>query len=664
MRCCRSTSRSWSVDFFGERVAFLKPETTRAHKQVEEARDSTAERRFVRAVLRDLRALERMLAERRFEQGVRRIGAEQEMFLTDRSYQPAPAALKMLERLKDPHFTTELGAFQLEMNAEPQRYGGDGFARLEAQMSALMQKTWSTASELGLHAVLTGILPTLRKTDLGTDNMVQSPRYLTMSKKVADLRRGDFEFSIVGLDELVLSHDSVMVEACNSSFQVHLQVDADDFARQYNLAQVLAGPLMAISCNSPLLFNKRLWAETRIALFQQSVDTRSKTQHMRNTAARVTFGTRFLEKSVTEIFREDIARFRTLVGGDLEEDPMAVLDAGGVPELKALRLHNGTIYRWNRACYGVTDGKPHLRIENRVMPSGPSVVDEVANAAFWCGAMSELAARHEDVTRRIDFDHAVGNFYTGAREGYVAPMYWLDGVELSAAKLVLDELLPAAEAGLRRQQVDEADIKKYLGIVDARIRTGKTGSRWMTGSLHRMKDEGSAGQRATALVAATISRQQSGKPVSEWEQARLWEGGTAPKHTYQRVEQFMTTDLLTVEADDAVDLVAHIMSSEKARYVLVEDKDHRLVGLVSNRAMLRWLAAGNSGKDASVGELMKRDVMTVEPRTPTLEAIHLMRRDRIGCLPVLQDGRLVGVLTEENFLKIAGDLLEAQLREQ
>ncbi|MBL8913616.1 MAG: CBS domain-containing protein [Archangium sp.] len=603
-----------------------------------------------------------MLAEGRFEKGVKRIGAEQEMFLTDASYLPAPGALKMLEKLKDPHFTTELGAFQLEMNADPHVFGGSGFSALEKQMSDLVKKAWDAADALGLHAVLIGILPTMRQADLGLENMVPSPRYLALSKAVHALRGSDFEFSIQGLDELVISHDSVMVEACNSSFQVHLQVDADDFAHQYNLAQVLSGPLMSVSCNSPLLFGKRLWAETRIALFQQSVDTRTKTQHLREAAARVTFGTRFVEKSITEIFREDIARFRALVGTDLDEDPMQVLDKGGAPQLKALRLHNGTIYRWNRACYGIIDGVPHLRIENRVMPSGPSVADEVANAAFWCGMMVDFAKRYEDITKHIDFDHAAGNFYTAAREGYVAPMYWLDGQEVSAQKLVLDTLLPSAEAGLRSQKVAEADIKRYLGIIDARVRSGRTGARWLTGSLHRMKDEGSAGQRASALVAATLTRQRSGKPVSEWEQAHLSEAG-ATKHTYQRVEQFMTTDLFTVEVDDAVDLVAHIMSSERVRYVPVEDKEHRLVGLISNRAVLRFLSAGGHTKDVSVSELMKKDVMSVTPHTLTLEAIHLMRKNRIGCLPVLQDGKLVGVLTEENFLKIAGDLLEAQLRE-
>src|SRR5437763_1146764 len=165
---------------------------------------------------------------------------------------------------------------------------------------------------------------------------------------------------------------------------------------------------MAISANSPLLFGRRLWAETRIALFRQSVDTRSHTHHIRETEARVSFGTRWIKKSVLEIYQEDIARFRMLVGSDLDEDPMAKLDRGELPLLKALRLHNGTIYRWNRACFGITEGKPHLRIENRVMPSGPSTIDEIANSAFWFGLMAEMGAREEDITRRIDFDQAGG----------------------------------------------------------------------------------------------------------------------------------------------------------------------------------------------------------------------------------------------------------------
>jgi CBS domain-containing protein/gamma-glutamylcysteine synthetase len=630
-------------------------DTTRPHKGVETATDAKSRREFMRAVLTDLGVLERMLNEGRFERGVRRVGAEQEMFLTDAAYQPAPGALDMIARLKDPHFTTELGAFQLELNADPHELQGSGLRQLEQQLNALLEQTRRAASELSLHVVLAGILPTIRQSDLGMRNMVPSPRYLALSKAVAEMRGSHFEFSIKGLDELIIDHDSVMVEACNSSFQVHLQVDADSFASQYNLAQVLAGPLLSSAVNSPLLFGKRLWAETRIALFQQAVDTRSKTLHRRAAEARVNFGTRYVDRSILEIFKEDITHFRALVGADLDEDPSAVLEAGLAPQLKALRLHNGTIYRWNRACYGIIDGKPHLRIENRVLPSGPSVADEVANAAFWCGLMVELGRTVEDLPQRLDFDHARGNFYAAAREGLGANFTWLDGVELSAPAL-LDQLLPVAEAGLRRQGIEEHDVRRYLGIVEQRMRTARTGSRWLLSSLHAMKDRGSPTERSNALVAATIARQASLRPVSEWESARLDEVSPA-EHGHLRVDQHMTTTLFTVHADDALDVLSNLMAWERIRHVPVEDQEHRLLGLVSYRAVQRFLNEVDAPKDATVAEVMKREVITVTPETPTLEALHLMREHRISYLPVLHEGRLVGIVTEEDFVKISSDLL-------
>jgi CBS domain-containing protein len=635
---------------------------TRTHKQVEpDVHQGKSRRDFMRALLQDVVALERMLVESRFEKNVRRIGAEQEMFLIDSTYQATPGALKMLDAIADPHFTTELGMFQLEMNADPQLLGGDGFSRLERQMTDLMEKARAAGEKLGITPVLAGILPTLRKGDLGLDNMVPSPRYKALSKAVLDMRGHDFEFSINGIDELLLKHDSVMVEACNSSFQVHLQVGPEEFARLYNLAQVLAGPLLSCATNSPLLFGKRLWAETRIALFQQAVDTRAKGHHLRESFARVNFGSRFVRDSVLEIYKEDIARFRTLVGTDLDENPLEKLARGEAPQLKALRLHNGTIYRWNRACYGVADGKAHLRIENRVMPAGPTVVDEMANAALWCGVMMEWGQQYEDITRHIEFDQAQANFHAAAREGLGAHFAWLDGQEIQASALLLEKLLPAAEAGLRKQKVDEADIKRYLGVVEARVSTGRTGSRWLLSSLSAMKGRGTAGERQNALVAATVQRQGSGRPVSEWERARLDEAAGS-KANYLRVDQIMTTDLFTVRADDAVDLVANLMGWERIRHVPVEDDGHRLVGLVSYRQVLRFLVDGGSTKDASVGDIMKTGVQHVAPETSTLDAINLMRRYRIGCLPVLHDGRLVGIINEENFTKIAGELLEQKLK--
>ncbi len=635
--------------------------TTRAHKKIEGDQDDAQRRReFMHAVLGDLKALERMLKEGLFESGVRRIGAEQELFLIDEAWTPAPGALEMLEGLNDPHFTTELGLFQLECNCDPQPLAGDGISRMEKQLDELLDKTRSVAFELGLRPVLMGILPTMRKSDLGLHNMVPSDRYLALSKVMHDLRDGKFEFSIKGLDELIIEHDSVMVEACNSSFQIHYQVDAPEFPRMYNIAQLLAGPLMSISANSPLLFGRRLWAETRIALFRQAVDTRTHTHHLRESEARVSFGTRWLKDSILEIFQEDIARFRALVGTDLDEDPMAVLDQGGVPLLKALRLHNGTIYRWNRACYGVSEGKAHLRIENRVMPSGPSVLDEVANGAFWFGLMTELGARGLDPSRRMDFDQAGANFYTAAREGLGAQFTWLDGKEVSAGTLVLDRLLPLAEAGLRRQSVDGADIQRYLGVIDARVRSARTGARWQLSSWNALKDKGTPGERANALVAATVQRQLTRRPVAEWERARLDEADSS-HHNYLRVDQYMTTDLFTVHTDDPLEMVAILMDWERIRHIPVEDKDHRLRGLVSYRSLLRFLTSGGSTKDTPVSKIMRENVYSIAPETETLEAIRLMQRYRIGCLPVVQDGHLIGIVTLEDIMKVASKLLEQKL---
>jgi CBS domain-containing protein/gamma-glutamylcysteine synthetase len=634
--------------------------TTRSHKEVG-SDDPARKRELVQAILADIRALERMLRDGRFETGVRRIGAEQEIFLVDPSFSPTRGVLAMLDKLGDGHFTTELGQFQIEANCDPQPLAGDGISKLEAQLDTLVAAARKAAEELGMRAVLMGILPTIRKSDLSLDNMVPSARYHALNKALSELRGGAFEFSIKGLDELIVRHDSVMVEACNSSFQVHLQVEPNEFARLYNLAQVLAGPVMAISANSPMLFGRRLWAETRIALFRQAVDTRSHTHHLRETEARVSFGTRWVKDSVLEIYQEDIARFRTLVGIDLDEDPNAKLDRGEIPLLKALRLHTGTVYRWNRACYGITDGKPHLRIENRVMPAGPSVLDEVANGALWFGLMAELAAKHEDVTQRIEFDQAGGNFYTAAREGLGAHFTWLDGKDISAERLVLDELLPIAEAGLRRQAIADDDIKRYLGVVDARVRSGRTGSRWLLSSWNALKDKATSGERSIALVAATLQRQATGRPVAEWERARLDEVAAA-RTNYLRVDQYMTTDLFTLHADDPAEMVANVMAWERVRHIPVEDKDHRLVGLVTYRAVLRLLTNGGSLREMSVRDLMKTNVTTVGIDTPTIDAIQLMRKLRIGCLPVLHEDRLVGILTEEDFMTIASKLLEEKLR--
>jgi CBS domain-containing protein/gamma-glutamylcysteine synthetase len=622
-------------------------------------------RRFMRSLLNDVRALERMIREGMIEDGVRRIGAEQEVFLLNRTWHVAPAADEVLPRLDDPHFTTEFGAFNLEFNLDPLLFGGDCLSRMEQQLDELLAKLRTKAAEVGVEALLVGILPTVRKSDLGEDNMTPRPRYHALNKALTALRGGTYEFHIKGVDELLLKHDSAMLEACNTSFQVHFQAGAKEFANLYNIAQAAAAPVLAAATNSPLLFGRRLWAETRIALFQQAVDTRSSGHHLRERKPRVTFGNGWLKNSVLDIYREDIASFRALVGTEPAEDSFDVLKRGGVPELGALRLFNGTVYRWNRACYGILDGKPHLRIENRVLPAGPTVLDEVANAAFWFGVISGLSDQYDDITRVLDFEHASGNFTSAARIGLSAQFHWVEGYEAPAQTLILDKLLPMARTALAKRNVAPADIDRYLGVIEARVKSGKTGSRWMLQSLAGLREHGTPGERLNAITAAAVARQKTGRPVHEWEPARIEEGG-GWKHNYAVVEQYMVTDLYTVQPDEPIDLVANLMEWQRIRHVPVEDQDHHLIGMVSYRAVLRALSSGlhnPDGTPVAVADVMRRNPVSVAPETPTLDAIALMRKHGIGALPVVHNGRLIGMITEHDFLDIAAELLEQKLRE-
>lgn len=634
---------------------------TQSHKHVDEF-EGEARRKFMLSLLSELRALERMVAEDRFERGVMRIGAEQELFLVDRAYQPAPGALDILDVLQDGHYTTELGLFNLEMNADPQPFGGRGIEALEAQLTALYGKVRSAAESIDLQPVLVGILPTIGKTDLGLENMVPKPRYLALNRAMQAARGEAFDFSIKGIDELVVKHDTVMVEACNASFQVHLQVpEPERFAHYYNISQLLLAPVLSAGTFSPVLFGRRLWHETRLAVFEQSCDIRTPGLHLREAMGRVSFGRGWLKGSVVDLFKENVARFRALVGGDITEDALEVMQAGGVPDLKALRLHSGTIYRWNRACYGISEnGKPHLRIELRVLPSGPTITDEVANGAFWLGLMSEMASEG-DITQRMDFDHARLNLYAAARDGMSARFTWLDGEEILAQTLILDRLVPMAKAGLIRAGVDADLAQKYIGIIERRVRELRSGTRWVLKSLGGMRNRATLGARMTALTAAMIARQKTDAVVVDWPFATLDENDSM-RTGVQKVSQYMQTDVVTVRPDDPIELVAELMSWERIRYVPVEDERGRLIGLVSYRAVLRHLhertkAGTSGGPEVPVSALMRRELRTVTPDTPMREAIELMLRYRIGALPVVQGEHLVAFITEQDFVGIASMFL-------
>jgi len=638
---------------------------------IEEHMDERSAQEFMRALLDDLRALAFMLKEGRVESGRPRIGAEQEMFLIDRDQRPAPISGEVLKRANDPRLTTEIARFNLEANLTPLDLSDNCFSRMEDELEQLLTLTRMSAEALGANILLSGILPTLQKSDLTLANLTPTPRYHELNRGVIGLRGGPLSIHIKGLDELSLTHDNIMMESCNTSFQVHFQSTLQGFVNDYNVAQAITAPVLAVAVNSPVLFGHRLWQETRVALFQHSTDARSRPQLARSQPTRVSFGDRWLQNSVIELFHEQISRFRPIIIAQPDENPFQVLARGETPLFTALRVHNGTVWRWNRACYGVTDGIPHLRIENRTLPAGPTPVDEIANAAFFTGLMLAVPQAYGDISKRMAFDDAKLNFFRAARHGLDAHFHWVDGASYSASSLILEELLPLARKGLIEAQVDHKDIEKYLNIIEERTRSGQTGARWILNSLATVTDDVSRDTRQRKLTAAILERQKEGSPIHQWTVTDLgvtddWE------QSYRTVGQFMSTDLFTVQPDDLIDFAASMMDWKHVRHVPVEDPNGRLVGLVTHRSLLRTMSHGprSNGQGCGVAaarapvtikEIMIANPLTVSPSTPSLDAIEIMRQNRIGCLPVVEGEQLVGIVTSYDFLEASARLFQQHL---
>ncbi len=620
-------------------------------------------RKFTKALLDDIRALEKMIDDGQIESGVRRIGAEQEMFLIGRDMNVAPKSVQVLETAGDHRLTTELAQFNLEANLSPLEFGGTCLREMEAEIVETVNIARAAAREHDADVLLTGILPTLRKSDLGLDNLTPAPRYRELNRCIRELRGGDFHIMIKGVDEFETTHDNVMLESCNTSFQIHFQVSAEEFAPLYNLAQFVTAPVLAAAVNSPVLFQKRLWAETRVALFERSIDTRRDQRMERTSSARVHFGEDWLDTSVLEVFKRDVSRFRVMLSRELDEDPMVVLRRGDIPELNALRLHNGTVWRWNRACYGIGGGVPHLRIENRVLPAGPTVVDEVANAAFFFGLMIALGDRFSKIDEVMPFDDVKANFFSAGRHGLQAQFSWLGERTVTAQELIVSELLPAARDGLMTRGIDLEDIDRYLGILQERVTSGKTGTRWFMGSLAAMDRSATIDVRYRTLTKSMLEHSHAGHPIHQWPRAVIDDKARPLKASLETVSQLMSTDLFTVRPGDIIDLAAALMDWERIRHVPVEDDDGRLVGLLSHRQLLRQLTqrsqdAGNEAERPRVEELMTRDPVTAAPDTPTLQAIRTMRERKVSCLPVVRAGKLVGLLSERDLINVTARLLE------
>jgi len=619
---------------------------------------------FIRHLLNDVEALKIMLEEDWFESGIVRIGAEQEMCMVYKdSLKPAKINMQIIEEMKEfTWLTTELAKFNLETNFDPKELTGNCFSELERENHLYLETIQKYLTPHNAQIILTGILPTLKKADLDITNLTPKDRYFALMKAIHDQLIGQsFELRLNGIDELHIRHDSPLLEACNTSYQVHLQVSPKDFVKMYNIAQAFTGPVMAIAANSPLVFGKRLWHESRIALFQQALDTRTTHDHMRERSPRVNFGSGWLEGSILEIYKEDISRFRVLLGSDIEEESLELIKSGKVPKLKALQVHNSTVYRWNRPCYGISpNGQPHLRIENRVLPAGPTVLDQIANAAFWLGAMMGAGNEYEDITKMLSYDDVSDNFLKAAKFGIDTNFSWFNDKKISATDLILQELLPLAESGLKNAKVNTADIDLYLGTIKERAQCHMNGARWILRSFSKLKNETTIDEAVTILTSAIIKNQQKQLPVHTWEIPGINDMENY-NPTQMQVHEFMETDLFTCQKDDPVELVADMMDWRKINYSPVEDTKGQLVGLMTSRIILRYYAKKTKMKTDDpvlVKDIMIENPITIESSSTILEAIEIMKNHGIGSLPVVQGSELVGIITEVNFLRISTRLIE------
>ncbi len=443
--------------------------------------------RYRTKVRRCLDVFARMLREARFDFERPMTGLEIEINLIDENADPAMKNHEALEVIDDPDFVTELGQWNIEINVAPRRLAGGGITAFEETVRRSLNKAEEKAREVGAHMVINGILPTLRTKHLSPDLLSSNPRYALLNEQVLAARGEDLQISIDGVERLHITANSIVPEAACTSTQLHLQVSPEQFPAYWNAAQAIAGIQVAIGANSPFFLGKELWRETRIALFQQATDTRGDELKAQGVRPRVWFGERWIN-SIFDLFEENVRYFPALLPILDDEDPRAVIDRGDTPALGELRLHNGTIYRWNRPIYDVVAGRPHLRVENRVLPAGPTVVDTMANAAFYFGLVRALVHDERPLWSQMSFSAAEENFHVAAREGIDASLYWPSLGSVPATELVLRRLLPLAHRGLDSAGVDPADRDRLLGIVQERCVTGRNGATWLAGAFHAAYD--------------------------------------------------------------------------------------------------------------------------------------------------------------------------------
>ena len=474
-------------------------------------------RKYREKLRRSLDVFDRMLRESVFEDDMARVGQEIELNLVDDRGEPSMRNADVLDAIADPAWATELGQFNIEINVPPRQLDGDALDGLEQEVRADLNAADAKARGSGSRLVMIGILPTLRQEDVHEGTLSANARYRVMNEQIFAARGEDIRIAIDGAEQLLTHADSITPEAACTSVQLHLQVSPDAFASYWNAAQAICGVQVALAANSPYLFGRQLWHETRITLFEQATDTRPEELKQQGVRPRVWFGERWIT-SVFDLFEENIRYFPALLPICEDEDPLATLESGTCPRLEEMSLHNGTIYRWNRPVYATVDGRPHLRVENRVLPAGPSVADTIANAAFYYGLVRALAEAQRPIWTQMSFATAAENLHCAARHGMDAQLYWPGLGEAPAAELVLRRLLPLAREGLGQWGVSPVHADRLLGIIEQRCLTGQTGAAWQIATVGALSGPGGA-DRPEALRLMTqryIELMHDNQPVHTW----------------------------------------------------------------------------------------------------------------------------------------------------
>jgi gamma-glutamyl:cysteine ligase YbdK (ATP-grasp superfamily) len=472
-------------------------------------------RRYREKVRRSLDVFARMLRDRMFEESAGTVGHEIELNLADERGRPSMRNAEVLEAIASPAWATEVGQFNLEINVPPRTLDGDAFGELEAEVRADLNAADARARSVGSRLVMVGILPTLTEDDVHFETMSANERYKVINEQIFAARGEDMRIEIDGADHLLTFCDSITPEAACTSVQLHIQVSPDLFANYWNAAQSIAGVQVALAANSPFLFDRQLWHETRITLFEQSTDTRPDELKEQGVRPRVWFGERWIT-SVFDLFEENIRYFPALLPICEEEDPVAVLDAGVAPQLAEMSLHNGTIYRWNRPVYGVVGDRPHLRVENRVLPAGPTIADVMANAAFYYGLVRYLAEAQRPIWTQMSFTTASENLHEAARNGLDAQLYWPGVGDTPVTELVLRRLLPLAREGLARWGVGRAHTDRLLGIIEQRCLTGQNGAAWQIATVAELNRGLDRREALRQMTERYIERMHSNEPVHTW----------------------------------------------------------------------------------------------------------------------------------------------------